>query len=268
VTLDPTSAPIGVGIGQMACPAGYGTAIAIMAGLNPGTCSGCSCQPGPVVCTTNLSGFQTIDECLAAKPGEPAGGWKTGAEGPSCTVIPPWVTSGTGDIYGVATTPFLANPSGCTPGGTPTYKAPTWTASAMFCTTSTVGGGCGNGRVCVPVAQASICQIFDGAHTCPMGTQEGDWYTGYSGAQSCGACSCGPSSGASCANVSLSIGSDFVCGSQNGTVGSGSRVCLPNGAYQPGVNFVGTPTPGTCPAQSVVGGSLTPTGRKTVCCLP
>jgi hypothetical protein len=34
------------------------------------------------------------------------------------------------------------------------------------------------------------------------------------------------------------------------------------------VNFVGTPTPGTCPAQSVVGGSLTPTGRKTVCCLP
>jgi hypothetical protein len=116
--------------------------------------------------------------------------------------------------------------------------------------------------------QASACQIFDGAATCPTGTTTTSWYTGYTGNETCGACTCGNPSGASCANAVLSLGSDYTCaGTSN--VGSGQHVCFTGttGVYHPGASFTGSTTAGTCQASSAPGGTLAPTGRKTVCCL-
>jgi hypothetical protein len=106
-----------------------------------------------------------------------------------------------------------------------------------------------------------VCQIFDGAHVCPTGTQEGDWYTGFTGTETCGACTCGNPAGASCDSMRLTIGSDFTCNG-SGTLSSGGRLCFPNGIYQPGLQFVGTPNPGSCPPQSAPSGNLAPTGRR------
>ena len=243
MTLDPAAGKIGVtsGVGAAACPAGYGSPAAIMSGLNPGTCTGCSCQPGAVTCQTTLSSFESAAECAdPAKTGTTVATWKTGEEGAQCTATPAWYSVGTDSPYGVAVTPFSAAASGCTPAGSPVPGAPSWTATLQFCAASAIGGGCGAGRACVPASpQASLCQSFDGAHTCPTGTQESDWYTGYTGSQSCGACACGTSTGASCANVRMTLGSDYTC-SGAATVNSGGRVCFMTATGAPGPSI----TPG------------------------
>jgi hypothetical protein len=238
-----------------------------MNGLNPGACAGCNCAAPPtVICSTNVSGFMTATECSATGAGESAGAFTSQQNTGTACNPPPWVTT-SGSIYGVAATTFVANPAACAPSGTARPGPPTWTATAQLCTTATVGGGCGNGRACVPAVLngGSVCQIFDGAHVCPTGTQEGDWYTGFTGTETCGACTCGNPAGASCDSMRLTIGSDFTCNG-SGTLSSGGRMCFPNGIYQPGLQFVGTPSPGSCPPQSAPGGNLAPTGRKTLCC--
>jgi hypothetical protein len=265
VALDPTSGKIGVGAGAgLPCPTGYGSPTMIMSGLNPGTCSGCSCQPAQVTCQTTIYGFKDAASCAGGAQGVNLGGWKTTSEGTQCSIMPNWLSLGANDYtYGVAVDPFTANASSCTPVGTPALKPATWFATTQFCNTASIGGGCAAGSVCVPASpQASICELYDGAHACPTGTQESDWNTGYSGTQSCGACSCGSAS-PSCVNVNMTVGSDYTC-SGAATLASGGRNCFPNGVYHPGVSLGGT-TAG-CPAQSPVSGTLTPTGRVTLCC--
>jgi hypothetical protein len=70
----------------------------------------------------------------------------------------------------------------------------------------------------------------------------------------------------------INVGTDYTCAPNvTATLSSGQRFCYPNNTsvYSPGVIFTGTPTqPTSCPASSTVSGSLTPTGPKTVCCLP
>jgi hypothetical protein len=269
VALDPAMGKIGVGEGVgVACPTGYGSPATIFSGLTPGACTGCSCQPGAVSCQTTLYGFKDAASCNAGAAGVSVGTWKTGAEGAQCVNTPNWSGLGGGvdTTYGVAVDAFTAIPSGCTPAGTPVLGAPTWTATLQFCNAGTIGGGCGAGRVCVPTPpQATVCQLLDGALACPTGTKESDWYTSYSGAQSCGACTCGNPTGASCANVRMTVGSDYTC-TGAATLTSASRSCFANGVYHPGVAFASSGTPGSCPAQSAVSGALTPTGRKTLCC--
>jgi hypothetical protein len=270
VALDPALARIGVLAGAgVACPANYGSPMPIMAGFNSGTCNGCTCAPGAVTCTTQLAGFADAATCSAGAAGMSVGAWRTGQEGVQCTTIPQWPSAGFGQIYGIGTTTFAASPAACTPGGTAIASAPTWTATGQFCTAqSMANGGCGIGRACVPVPQnnASLCQMFDGNATCPTGTTMSAWFTGYSGSQTCGACACGAPGGASCANVRLSVGSDYTC-SGFATINSGARQCFPNGVYQPGVALVGAPTPGSCQASApTTTNTLSATGRKTICC--
>jgi hypothetical protein len=266
-SLDPSAGTLGTTVGQTSCPTAYPNALAIMNGLNPGACTGCICTPGAVVCTTNVSGFMTASECSATGAGEAAGAFTSQQNTGTVCNPPPWVTT-TGTIYGVAATPFVAQPAACTPSGTARPGSPTWTASAQFCATSMMGGGCGAGRACVPAVPngGSVCQIFDGAHTCPAGTQESDWYTSFTGTETCGACTCGNAGGASCDSMRITIGGDFTCNG-SGVLTTGSRMCFPNGIYQPALQYTGAPTAGACPPQSAAGGNLAPSGRKTICCM-
>ena len=268
VALDPSAGKIGLGEGAgTVCPSGYANLGNILSGLTPGTCSGCSCAPGAVSCQTTLYGYKDAASCSAAVQGIAVGAWKTGSEGAQCVNTPSWSGVNPLDtIYGVGVDPFVAVSSACLPSGRPTVSAPTWTATLEFCGTGTIGGGCGAGKVCVPAApKASVCQLLDGAAACPAGTKGSDWYSGYSGSQTCGACTCGKPTTGSCASVRMTVGSDYTC-SGAATLTSGGQACFATGIYHPGVAFAGSGTSGTCPADSAVSGTLTPTGRKTLCC--
>ena len=272
VTADPTAAPIGLLTGTGPCPtAGYGNATKIMSGPNPLTCTGCSCKaPATVTCTTTLTSYNTAALCEAdSTVVEKAGTFSTGDD-KSCASIPAWSVDPSGDIFGIVTTNFTAAvASGCTAAGAPVVPTLTWTSNGTFCATASIGGGCGAGQVCVPSVGAgggSPCQLFDGNKTsCPGGATPLPWYTGSSGTASCGACACGAATGASCDNVSLSVGSDYGC-SGFGNISSGGTLCFAAGIDQPGVQFSGTPTAPSCQASSPYTGNLAAAGPKTLCC--
>ena len=115
--------------------------------------------------------------------------------------------------------------------------------------------------------------MYDGAHACATGATSTSWYTGYSGTQGCSSCTCAVSAAASCAAMKINIGSDYTCSPPNGTTiatisAGGQKACF-NQTYEPGVEFVGTPTPPVCQgSSSPTPGTLSPTGLKTLCCLP
>jgi hypothetical protein len=270
VTADPTAAPIGLLTGTGPCPtAGYGDATKVMSGPNTLTCTGCGCKaPTAVTCTTTLTSYNTTALCEAdSTVVEKAGTFSTGDD-KSCTVIPPWSINPSGDIFGIVTTKFTAAvAAGCTATGAPVIPTLTWSSNGTFCATSSIGGGCGAGQVCVPSAGGgSPCQLFDGNKTsCPGGAQPLPWYTGTSGTASCGACSCGAATGAGCDNVTLSVGSEYTC-SGSGSIASGGSLCFASGIYEPGVQFTGTPTAPSCQASSPYTGNLAAAGPKTLCC--
>src|SRR6266545_2916909 len=275
VGLDPALTRIGVLAGAgTACPPMYGSPTAVTSGLISGTCAGCSCTPGAVTCSTQLGNYANAAACSAGTAAGNVGTWRTGQQGAGsqCTMTPQWVTSGGDQVYGITTTAFAASAANCTAGGTATATAPTWMATAQFCTAqSMANGGCGMGRACVPVPQnnGSLCQMFDGNATCPAGATMSAWFTGYSGSQTCGACACGSPSGASCANVVLSFGGDYTCITDPiMSIPSGGRQCFANGLYHPGVALVGNATPASCQATApVTNNTLAGTGHKTLCCL-
>jgi hypothetical protein len=270
VTADPTAAPIGLLTGTGPCPtAGYGNATKVMTGPNTLSCTGCSCKaPTDVTCTTTLTSYNATALCEAESTVvEKAGTFSTGDD-KSCAVIPPWSVNPSGDIFGIVTTKFTAAvATGCTATGTPVVPTLTWTSNGTFCGTTSIGGGCGAGQVCVPITGGgSPCQLFDGnKSSCPGGAQPLLWYTGTSGTASCGACGCGAATGAGCDNVTLSVGSDYGC-SGSGSISSGGSLCFASGIYQPGVQFSGTPTAPSCQASSPYTGNLAPAGPKTLCC--
>ena len=276
VAFDPTSAPIGVlsgGTGPCTT-ALYDQATAIFTNQNQLSCTtivagqGCSCKPGPVSCSTTLAGFKTLAECTGGtSSGESAGSFVTGQDN-SCTAgVPPWTTDATGDIYGIAATAFVASAGACTPSGTPVIPKFGFGISGNFCATKSVGGGCGAGQVCVPTTGGGgACQLFDGVKaTCPGGAIPSPWYTGSSGAASCGPCTCGSPAGASCDPVVLTAGNNPSCASGPELQGN-TRLCDAAGLSKPGVQFSGTPTPGSCSPMSTLGGNAAPSGSKTLCC--
>jgi hypothetical protein len=272
VTADPSAAPIGVLTGTGGCLTdGYGTATKIMDGPNPLSCTaggGCSCTPPAVTCSTSLTSYNTAGLCEAGSTvSEKAGTFTTGDD-KNCATIPAWSTNPSGDIFGISASKFTATASaGCTASGSPVVPTLTWTSSGTFCATSTIGGGCAAGQVCVPaLGAASACQLFDGAKSsCPGGAAPLPWYTGTTGTASCGACSCGSATGANRDNVALTIGSEYTC-SGAGSVSSGGTTCFASGIYEPGVQFSGTPTAPSCTPQSAYTGNLTASGPKTLCC--
>ncbi|HEY7375778.1 MAG TPA: hypothetical protein VIF57_26710, partial [Polyangia bacterium] len=273
VALDPTG---GGKIGfftaaTAACPQGYSDQTVINKGLTGGACAGCSCKvPMVTACSATIASYKTAADCGTASNQGTAE--ITFSSTQACTT-PNWVGSSFGTIYGVQAGPFTPTLSAaCTPSGTPAPGPVAWGASNRFCATTTMGGGCQTGQVCVPVNTAVKCAIFDGAHSCQAGTSADAWYTGSTDARTCGACACGGATGQSCAGMTLDVGTDYSCGTITAMLASGQRFCYPasgTGVYSPGLIFTGTPTqPTSCPASAPLSGALTATGPKTVCCLP
>ena len=270
VALDPTSGKIGVSAGVGACPSDYPSASPILGGLNPGTCAGCNCTAGPTTCTTTVYGYKDATACTAQAAGISVGTWKPGAEGSMCQSTVDWTPVGlNGATAGIAIDAFTPNES-CSVSGSPTITASTWNASLDFCAAAKVGGGCGTGRVCVPASpSASICELFTGVHACPTGTTGSDWYTGYSSNLSCGSCGCTPTG--NCNNITLGYGKDGTC-DDIGMIPGKRSVCFsdptqfPTGQLKsPSVQILGAAID-SCSALAPMSGTVTPTGRQTLCC--
>ena len=70
--------------------------------------------------------------------------------------------------------------------------------------------------------------------------------------------------------MTISVGSDYTCEPPVATLtATNRRACFPAGVYEPGVQFMGTPTRPTCQGSSAAAaGTLAGTGSKTLCCLP
>jgi len=243
VALDPGLGQLGVFLpdAQTPCPPQYTTATTInRAPVQAPQCSGCSCTP---------PAYSTSFACSQ----------------------PSWHADANGYVFGVGVGPMTPSYPGCTAGGTATAGPPTWAATSRFCATTLRGGGCVTGSVCLPAVTGSPqrCALATGGAACPAGTQRSDWYTGYTGNFACNACSCDQPSGASCANVRLTVSTTSMCDASStfARLAGGEHVCAaPNSLYRPSIVFTGAPTVPTCAPQSTSSGTLTPTGQQTACC--
>lgn len=255
------------------CPTGAPTQRALNSGLMATGCTGCTCAQGTaaLTCSAQIYGYGTAAEGTAMCTGNTGGTLVATLTSAQACTTPNWV-SNTGFVYGIRATAFTGTPSGvCSPGGTATKGAPVWGATTKFCTVPAVGAGCPTGQVCMPrpVVAAGACLLMEGAKTCPAGLKQSAWFTGFTDTRTCGACACGAPTGGDCASMLIGAGSDYTCppSSVLGYVRSGDRLCLPNGAYSPGLQFSGTPVAPTCAANSTVSGTLSATGPATLCCI-
>jgi hypothetical protein len=271
VALDPGLGTLGVVMPDATapCPPNYTTATTINRGQVTAQCSGCGCTPPPVNCVATIYDFPTYDACMTTPSSQVQVG--SFSSGLSC-LRPAWHTDPNGFVFGVAVGPLTANYPGCNATGTPTMGTPTWTQTTRFCATSLRGGGCGAGSVCLPsiTNNPQRCAIASGSMSCPTGSQRTEWYSGYNmGTFACNSCSCGLTSGASCASVQLGVYNGASCdpATQFGILAGGARACAPPGALNnPSIVMTGAPTSPTCPPQNTSSGALTPTGPLTVCC--
>ncbi|MDB4982260.1 MAG: cell wall surface anchor family protein, partial [Myxococcales bacterium] len=257
--------------GAGACPAGFTTGTALTGGLVAGNscASSCQCGAGQTSCSADLYTQLTLATC-----GQNTGGklvYTMSTADPMACPIPDQNTS---NVYGARLTPWNVATTGCAPSGTPTKPTPTWGKALKFCAAdkvdTAVGNGCATGSVCMPKgAPGRSCVMLDAVGTCPAGTNADALYTGFTDGRTCAACSCS-SSGASCNNVTVQMGSDYSCGVDYADLHGGQATCASqaNGVYVPGYKIAGAPTPPTCTPASAATGALTPTGGRTVCCLP
>ena len=139
-----------------------------------------------------------------------------------------------------------------------------------FCRASSVGGGCGEGEVCVPRQPAAAqCALADGEVDCAgYASGETDWYTGVGDdTRSCGACSC-TATGGGCDGVAVLVGTDYTCDSGPGNVADESQSCFGQ-TYSPPVELVGdVAQPTDCVAEAPTSGEAAPSGQQTLCCGP
>jgi hypothetical protein len=123
-----------------------------------------------------------------------------------------------------------------------------------------------------PPAGSAMCVLLADGSACPAGTKaSATLYAGLQDGRACGACTCDVQ-GASCDALVVQMGSDFGCGIDTADIKGGARVCTTtqptSGVYVPGYHLAGTPTNGTCKPTSALTGAVTPTGGRSLCCLP
>jgi hypothetical protein len=263
---------VGTTVTTTTCPAGFAAATSgvLNSGLSGGAgCTGCACGAGTVAsCSATVSLYTDQTSCQAAVPQLQ---FKISTVDPDMCPIPYMQ----GQVYGGALSAWAVSTGGCQPSGAPARTTPMWAASTHFCAAEKVGPtGCAAGSVCMARPAGKACVLLDGAAaTCPAGTAPptpAALYTGFSDLRTCGACAC-TAAGQSCDGVSVHFGSDYSCGVDYGTLTASSKNCLPNnpnGIYVPGFYLKGAPTPPSCAPSSAVSGALTPTGPRTLCCLP
>lgn len=159
-----------------------------------------------------------------------------------------------------------------------------WPAAARACLGTGDGAGvCDVDSLCVPRPAFDAfgpCIVRDGAHMCqpPYTTDATSYFDGtYEDTRSCSACTCGDPQGGTCQCQSPPCGVHLHYGTSCGGTGD---AWLPEGGSCDTINtsfsnlaiiHVGSvlTNPGSCaPNQPTPTGAVTPTGTRTVCCMP
>jgi hypothetical protein len=279
------------------CPSNFtGGETALNEGLSvpaATSCSGCSCS-ATTSCSISLYSYSTAATCSADTA--MTGGTLVGTITNSAMCNTP--SAGfTGAGYRVG--PITQSDSACTPSGTPTLPATSWTTQKKFCAANRVGGGCSPGYVCAPkLTQVSDhCVRADGANlSCPAGysPQTDAWYKSASDTRACAACGCGTETAGDCTKESLSgtayarslafwPNSFGMCSQSGGTSFNVSTTpnsktccalmceassCAGTGGIACGnFGYAYPPLQASCPATSAISGAAGPTGPETVCCI-
>jgi hypothetical protein len=161
--------------------------------------------------------------------------------------------------------------SACTAsGGQATLPPPTWQITALACTGSELGAGCGAQATCAPRTEApfepGLCVYRSGSQNCPASFPVKQTFTdNVNDARACTACACS-SAGVQCsATTSIYTASD--CSGAHADVGNDGS-CAP---FLGGASVLVTVTKsGSCtpsggqPAGTITEGNL----KTTVCCVP
>jgi uncharacterized membrane protein YgcG len=262
--------------GAAACPAGFAASpMVLSSNLMPGgtSCTGCRCTPAtPLSCRAGLSTYPDAASCQANTNAKSI--YTVATNDPDPCPVPDMTAV---NIYGMALTAWSPQGGGCAPSGAPVKPMAMFATATKFCGAekfgATASNGCMAGWVCMPkLATGRSCLLLDAAGTCPTGTTPPTadlLYTGIGDNRVCAACSCNAAS-TGCENVIVRMGSDYSCGVNSAEVGGNARTCnVPMfGVYTPGFQVLGAPAAPTCNAVSALSGTLSPTGQRSLCCVP
>lgn len=258
------SAPSAIGVQvaeTAACPAMYGTPTQLYGGLTEvDTCTGCDCNNvGSMNCSVAISRFNNGTDCMADVNYTFIGNMNMQT---SCL--------SSGGAIRLHFDKIVRQPACGAPHGTGTAAQPTWTSKARFCSTTSQGGGCNGGQVCVPASGGKACFISMGSVNCPAGyTARTTWYTGYGGTRTC-SCTCGNPTGGGCQAVAVRGWKDDFCTDSPFTrsLPTETATDIQCNAIFVGFNFVGMPAAPTCSLMTQFNGGHMAQGQMTLCCLP
>ncbi|HET7546027.1 MAG TPA: hypothetical protein VFK05_39430 [Polyangiaceae bacterium] len=242
---------------QDACPAKFvGGSTTLHENFHPGNgCTGCTCMPTTTECGPyKVDIFYSTDQC--ATYGQLVASYTLTDFTKAClpmSIGKPWNAMS-----------WTGNPKfNCENTGNAKVSTPTWDSDSKFCSTSSAGGGCSSGNVCVPIPQGSACFLASAGQSCPSQfPTKHTVYDGYSDTRSC-TCSCKAYDGR-CdtmyvkASYKASDCSDSFAGGQ----------CYPGSQFMElGITFDGAPgAPQTCDATGTLTGSVSATGQRILCC--
>jgi len=239
------------------CPSGFeGGETLLHRGASGGSCMGCSCQPGTTTCSASLYYYAASADCTGDTG--LTGGTFWGTVDATCPTTP----NIQGNLYGMRA--VITPNSTCSPGGTAIRE---WAEVTKFCRASATGIGCNTDEACVPTQTAlAQCALAEGSATCAtFDAVETDWYTDSADTRTCDACAC-TATGGGRGNVAVHIGNDWTCNDVYAIHDAQKQCQL---SYAPPAQTMGAPTdPTSCTADSVLSGSLDPSGHWTLCCAP
>ena len=270
---------VGMTITTGTCPQGFapksnvGTPFGLTIDGGGTACTGCQCGSSTVTsCTTAVTTYLTTADCQAGTNGKNVATLSTGD-----TNTCPVPDTNTANVFGAALSPWSVVSSPCAASGTPVKPTAAFATSTSFCMSAYVNDlgqtGCAAGSVCTrrPPAGSSSCLLLDDASACPAGTKTTTVYAGIQDDRACAACTC-TLQGASCDGLVVQMGSDYSCGIDTADLHGGARTCATtqptSGVYVPGYHLTGTPTNGTCKPVGTLAGTVTPSGGRSLCCLP
>lgn len=205
-------AVIGTVVNSLPCPVGFGGGNQTLnQGLQPGSCSGCSCK-------TSCNGSASVYGTTNCTGGGVAGLNYTGSQGDNspCENDP--------DVNAQSIQISFLSKQGCVGSGTNTWTAAAqpWTTTKVFCTQDKSSATCGANKVCVPKVSSGIAAKVDLGGACPTGYAGGQatYYPSYSNGvcQSCSVCTAGANF--NCGLIGFGFDQDSVCGGAAQLVGA------------------------------------------------
>jgi hypothetical protein len=107
--------------------------------------------------------------------------------------------------------------------------------------------------------------LIAGAHACPVGLRETDWYSSVVDSRTC-ACNCGAPSGGTCDSVLIEVTNSCGGDVEGYASVNNDRLCLNPALTGPGLQLNGTPIAPTCQASLGFDGALSVSGQQTLCC--